>query len=610
MPSIFDSFNARSLTPTQVARTFVPSLQYQKLSLRRHSVLVGPRGSGKTTLLKMLHPQALENWPHPAADLYRNSIDFTGVFIPTDLTWREQINALGGGSLDKKTLHLLSAATVTTHVLRALVGCMMYRSAPPTDGHVVSFRRVDLSVAAETEVAGALAEAWELRVPVRSLLAIKHSLSLRLLRIRQIAQREAELDVADRAMRLATEGFLFLEFIQAATVGVERFDDATGEPDARWALMFDELELAPDWLQHELMSALRSREERFIFKLALSPFTGGFPVMENQLSAASDQDYDPISLWYAGKRSSHDFCTSLWYQMLKERNLPATEPATALGQSAFYTPSEEWRESGTAYSSESRLGKRLVTAAQRDSSFRQYLNDNGINTAELQRLDPNQRAAIVRKAAPVLVLREYFRTEDAEGRVKHRSRKRPLLYAGADSLFAISEGNPRWFIAIVGRLLDRCMGPVVRISESAQAEEMLHAAQRFSAMLGTIPNAANLGVAGRGLLGMIETIATYIHQRAVYDPFNPEPPSTVFVDSRVSSEIATSMGQALNAGAIVYVPDDFSQLIIHRVYDKRFRLSYLLAPLFGLPIRLGKEIALSSIIKMSAEGGPEQLTLT
>ena len=55
VPTIFDAFNARYLSPVDVAATFVPSREsFKLLSEQNHSVLVGPRGSGKTTLLKML----------------------------------------------------------------------------------------------------------------------------------------------------------------------------------------------------------------------------------------------------------------------------------------------------------------------------------------------------------------------------------------------------------------------------------------------------------------------------------------------------------------------------------------------------------------------------
>src|ERR1035438_2490916 len=118
-PTIFESFNARSLDPAQVAATFVPSIIYKKLVKRRHTIIVGPRGSGKTTLLKMLQQTALEFWAHPDAAEYRSRLDFTAVFVPTDLIWSEQLKSLGSG-LDEQAVRLLGNAAFTTHILKAL----------------------------------------------------------------------------------------------------------------------------------------------------------------------------------------------------------------------------------------------------------------------------------------------------------------------------------------------------------------------------------------------------------------------------------------------------------------------------------------------------------
>lgn len=56
----------------------------------------------------------------------------------------------------------------------------------------------------------------------------------------------------------------------------------------------------------------------------------------------------------------------------------------------------------------------------------------------------------------------------------------------------------------------------------------------------------------------------------------------------------------------MYVPDDDGQLILMSLKGKRFRLSYLLAPLYGFPIRLGKDVALSVILRKSES--PERAT--
>src|ERR1700720_26306 len=92
-----DSINARALSPVQVAQTFVPSSHFTALCRRRHTIILGPRGSGKTTLLKMLQPQALANWKHEDAAKMKNQIDFTGIFVATDIGWSAQLSSLGQG---------------------------------------------------------------------------------------------------------------------------------------------------------------------------------------------------------------------------------------------------------------------------------------------------------------------------------------------------------------------------------------------------------------------------------------------------------------------------------------------------------------------------------
>src|SRR4051794_13564016 len=95
-PSLFERFNARQIEPVAVARFFVPPTQFWELSKVGHSVLIGPRGSGKTTLLKMLVPSALSAWRHPLRKRLAARLNYSTVLIPTDITWKQQIDSLLG----------------------------------------------------------------------------------------------------------------------------------------------------------------------------------------------------------------------------------------------------------------------------------------------------------------------------------------------------------------------------------------------------------------------------------------------------------------------------------------------------------------------------------
>lgn len=78
----------------------------------------------------------------------------------------------------------------------------------------------------------------------------------------------------------------------------------------------------------------------------------------------------------------------------------------------------------------------------------------------------------------------------------------------------------------------------------------------------------------------------------------------------VSDDLLDSIGKAVNAGAFVYVRDDEGQLILNSVRGKRFRISYLVAPIYRFPIRLGKEVALSTVLKWNLTNSrPEQESL-
>jgi hypothetical protein len=596
--SIFDSFNARALNAIDVAKTFVPSQQFDALVKRRHTIVLGPRGSGKTTLLKMLQTQALEHWHHPLAQTYREQVDFTGVFIATDISWGEQIAALGNRHLDADSHRQLSIATFTTHVLRALVMSMLDRLDPALSGN--GFRRVHLPIDAENHLTRELCRAWKIEVEVPTLLALKHALSFRLGAIRELASKEVLLGLEGRLARLSEIDSLHLHFVQSCSLAIELFDDLTNEQGSKWALMFDELELAPRWIQDELVQALRSTDGRLLFKLALNPYSESELLLSGPLSAAPGQDFDQIPLWYAEKRDAFEFCTNLWYQMLDLRKMPQRDPQKVLGNSYFETSASDWEGQRNAYNITSRIGSRFAELADKDSSFRLYLQNSGIDLESMHLLKGDERAATVRKIAPIVALREFYRRADREGgnRGGERSRKRAVLYSGADSLFAISEGNPRWFIGIVSKLFDRWdVATNPRIPPAIQAQEQQKAAERFAAMLKTLPTPNNQEGGPLGAYEIVKHAAKYFRKEAVSSDFRAEPPGTFIVDDRVDAEILPSLKQALNSGALVYVPDDDGQLILTSLRHKRFRIAYLLAPLYGIPIRLGKAIALSAILQ-------------
>jgi hypothetical protein len=602
-PSIFESFNARNLDPEKVAETFVPSKQYEDLIKRRHTLIVGPRGSGKTTLLKMLQEPALEAWKHDGAEYYRSKIDFTGVFIPTDISWGEQLRLLGAESLDGSSRRLLSVATFTTHILRCLIRTIMRRRDSPGKKGMTPFRRILLSAEAEARLASQLCKLWHISDAVPSLLSLRQALSARFANLYSVASREVTLGEKGRQGRLADIEYLHLHFLRNAGLAVELLDDCLGEASGKWALMFDELELAPPWIQDELAQSLRSTDDRFLFKLALNPFTPNDSLLkQTQAAPASGHDFDQIALWYVKKKDALEFCRQLWFQMLDEKNIRRQEPEKVFGGSYFQTVPDDLKESGSRYGPHARITNRFRALAEKDTSFRSYLQQNDIRLDALDAMDDNKRAAKIRKIAPIVAIREFYRQPEVRDMEvgAQRSRKTAKLYSGSESLFSITEGNPRWFIAIVERLLERWdPDRSKKIDFSVQGEEILAASERFQAMLETIPIPEGTAPDDTlGVLSVVSRAANFFHDQLVKGPFKADAWETFEVDAKVPGEILAGLGRAANAGAIVLIPDG-DRLILATERDligKRFRVSYLLAPIYGLALRLGKSVSLTAIL--------------
>lgn len=614
-PSIFESFNARALKPSEVARTFVPSSNFRTLSQRHHSLVLGPRGSGKTTLLKMLQPAALESWEHAQAQKYCASIEFTGVFIPFDRSWRAQIDALGRFHAPGPEHSVLGGAAFTTHVYRALVSAFISRASSYTSFR--EFRRVSLNPRQQAELSGQLYACWDLPNGPRSLLGVRAALGNRLTSIGALGKRMAVEGQGTSLSQRDGYSFLYSPFLEGVGAALDAWEATTGLGEEKWGLLFDELELAPADIKRTLFASLRSRDSRLLFKLALSPFDGEVPFGSGPEDPQADQDYDPVSLWFSEKRETLPFCRRLWEAMLLERKLGHVQPKVAFGRSAFETPSDEWKntESKTAYGPGTRLQRSFAQLERIDPSFRTFLRERDFDSFRLDRIPPQSRAAEIRKVAPLVAARLFFLRgdENVEGSQSHsRSRKRLTLYAGWESLCAVSEGNPRWFIGLVKPLLDTVSEGHVKIPSSRQAEAIEEAAERYRAALRTIPVASSAARRkSTGLLALLDSLGEFFHHEQITKPFSSEPPGSFTVDTGVSNDMIEAIGQALNAGALVLVDSDEIGGVAS-LRGRRLRLCYLLAAYYGMMPRLARSVVLSRVLRESQfeSRDPVQLSLT
>lgn len=603
VPSPFESFNARALAAEKVAESFIPSERFEELATRTHSLVVGPRGSGKTSLLKMLQTRALETWPHPDAASFRAKVDYTGVFVATDIAWQDQLENLGFKHLTRSEKERLCIAAFSFHVFHALINAFLNRlDRTHPGGDAARHRRVNLSDENETALVRELAEASLLKPAVNSLQSLKHAALRRISDIWKIAMDEALRPEEGRAARMAALGFLNIHFLKLTAFAVEVFNDAVGDPDGRWALLFDELEIAPRFILQELLTSFRSIDERLIIKISLSPYSAELDSFRASLRAMPGQDYGEIRLWYAHKEEGYDFGRRLIEALLKTENLNVDRLEDIFGDSPFE------KDAQTAYRPGSVQYRTIEEALRVDPSFRKYFEERKLSLGALSQMTGHERAVTVRKIYPTLLLRRFFRTFDDNDHLKRqeqRSRKNPSIYGGATGILAMAEGNPRWLIGITRGILRRLKRrepnqPPKKVPLQAQTDEALKAAHRFRALLKLIPVAEN-GSDGepRSVLNILDKVGRYFHNSVVLAPFKPQPYGSFIVDSTTSESVLRALGLALNAGAIVFVPDVRGEVMVGSLKGKRFRLCYLLSPVFEIPIRLGDSVALSRILDQS-----------
>src|SRR5262249_33169748 len=117
-PALFDTYNARFLDPSTVAKSFIlPHSIFGLLCKNENSLVIGPRGSGKTTLMKMLRPSALRVWQHENKRHFLKSISFSAVYVASDSGWTNRMALIDPSEIEYKVFEILQNSTFVTYLM-------------------------------------------------------------------------------------------------------------------------------------------------------------------------------------------------------------------------------------------------------------------------------------------------------------------------------------------------------------------------------------------------------------------------------------------------------------------------------------------------------------
>jgi hypothetical protein len=586
MTNLYETFNARNYTPGQVAATFITNPDYEDLWRNEHTVVLGPRGSGKTTLFKMLTVQALYSWDTAFAKGLRNRRPFTAIYVPTDMHWHHQLkHAQEHLIFAPKFSNAASRAAVTTSVLLAVAKTFQDRLAYESPS----------AAEKETELCKALFKEWLLPQVLPLLDLVTLGLKSRIAEIRRLINQVAFQKLTDPEIH--PPDYFHLDYFASMDVACSWFDSLfklTQSP--KWALCFDELELAPPWLQSLAFSQQRSSEEKYLVKLSTSPL----PSMLGTTEARPKQDLRLIAIWnYPGRRSD-DFAENLARSVLSRRLERNVSPQELFGTSELILQAEEGVEKYTRGSAEWRLFRDLSAW---DPSVKTLLTRAGLDPADPFTSDISIRDSLLRKAKPVAVLRSAFLKPQSHGRVSLRSRKLATIYFGKEAIYRVSDGNPRRLIGILGDLAAKVTcddaGNIRRLAPNEQAEVIERASKQFQGYVHALPEGTVvLGEHTLDLATLVKAIGTYFRQRLLGPEFPLDPVGSFRVDSNLNDKVVELLRLGVYHGAIVHV-DPVPDTIETSLRGKRFRLSYMLAPSHRLPLTLYEPVSLSLILRSS-----------
>lgn len=596
--AFLEAFNAKQMTIAEIANSFVPSEKFDELAGAWNVLLLGPRGSGKTTLLKMLQLKALRKWDHPAADKYRNEINYTGIFIPADIAWGGMVDHLGRGKLEPDAKTLIQEAVFCSNVFQSVVEALGERIQIREND--LRYRVIDINDEQINNAIGVISEIWKIQPKFNTLDSLRLCVNLRLMEIKSVATTLA-LTGRYSAKDVQNElPYATIDVIEAVEAALTEFDKSIGDPDGRWALLLDEFEIAPIHLQEKMVSQFRSSNKKLLFKVALAPCVPQVTGSREAFGSANKRDdFKQVELWYSVRSSALSFCDDVFSSRMKGYpGIANKSPEDVLGNSTYAIYDEGGRDSSeSAYDWSKDLSKIFIALREKDVDFSEFLDRREIDPNNLDQYKGKNIGNTIRKIAPLVAIREAHKRSAENQTVKGR-KKLPFSYSGRRAIYAISEGNPRWLIAILNMIVSKYgEGKKLPISEKIQTDQIIKATESFKSMMKTVATNQMIGIqTKKPVFELLEQIGKYFFDRVVKDRYIEEPPLTFIVDDKISSDIENSLRIALNHGAIVYLQQEGDISDFQSLKGKKFRIAYLLAPSFHLPLRATKEIALSTIL--------------
>lgn len=564
--NIHRAFNARTLPHEELTDSFIVSDSYSKLISPSHSILVGPRGSGKTTLMRMMQVESLNYWCHPDADLYRESMKYSGVFVPTDRFWKTQFDNLrnSSSSVAGRNDQLLMSLFLY-HVIERFCAVVEYRvnRAKKTQ---CRYRAIDIDASNEIELVNELSALWRVSPVMASLRSLESSISKKKNDISSYFNAFSSGGVVEEPDVSKSD---IISLLDSSVRIVNSYFNEVGE---KWVFLFDELELAPEEIVQPLVDSMRGGPEDIIFKLSLSPYHKDIVITTDSSSAMGGQDHHVVRLTgiddKLGLMFSEQICASVF----------SRSGLTGSIRSYFEEPQKEMN-----------VREEFGELAKKDPSFLYYLEKNGIDIERINEYTDKNKGPTIRKIKFVAQIRNYYFKQQ---RKKKRS---PDLYVGFDNLCRSMEYNPRMLIGLMNILVSCVSGRKKIIKIHDQVTSLKRMFESHKSLLNTI-SVEDEGLKFSTVYEFIEKVGDKFREEILGEEFKAEPRGTLVFNKPENSRLEKVIGLALNAGALVQ--DNSGAETYYNNIDikgSRCRLSFIFSHEFSLLLTKPRAIDLFSL---------------
>lgn len=595
---LFDTFNAKYLSYKEIAETFIFNHQFEELVKNNNSLLMGPRGSGKTTMLKMLTPFGMHYWVGKEADYFRETIPFTAIYIPTDIQWKRQIEQLASDLADfPRYGDVVSRALVTSNILLAITSTFRSLIELHSDQHPSVFNH-------EANIARELISLWRIEnASSPTFMALETALMNRIGAIRNHIKKtiytcrsEADINYPD---------YFFDDYLELVRISCKTFENEFKPTDhplnqiARWALCFDELEIAPRWLQLDLLNHLRGRDQNILFKLTTSPIVSLYDETSKEYSkveAQEDNDFKVIRIWLYNQLEKQNwikFSERLISEKLQRKFGPEISAGELFGKSNVervvvqelgLSQKNTPRSSGETYGRYTPFWVLFKELALINPSFKSFLLSKKIDPSDPVPKDNSQKDSVYRKIKQLASYRYILLKENQK-----RSRKIVPLFYGIPFIYEVADGNPRQLIGLLDELLANATkdesGRIKPLPINLQARIIANISHRFVEQVENHPEANKImGTKHMHLGEIVKTIGNFFYKEMITGDFKMDPRNTFKIDSQINQKFVDLVQLALHLGVIIYVnpKEAISQ---KGLFDKEFRLNYLLSPYFKILAR-------------------------